>query len=185
VGTPERYLEAMYDVLHGRLDIRVTEKPILPRRNIWVQGFSQDSIKRRNETIQKYNERRLFLEGAVLIGRHARLGDYSTITDSNIDNFCILEDHSYVNKSVIMDGCKVGAHTHIRDSIIGRKVTIDSSHEHPSLIEQNSVIGSTCHVKEGCRLLGTRVNPGLIIPRGMTYINKFLRTYEDIVQLSS
>jgi NDP-sugar pyrophosphorylase family protein len=185
VGTPERYLQAMYDVLNGRLDIRITEQRLLPRRNIWVQGFSQDSIKRRNDIIRKYRERRLFLEGAVLIGRHTRIGDYSSIADSNIDNFCILDDHSYINKSVIMDGSRIGAHTHIRDSIIGRKVIIESSHEHPTLIERNSVIGSTCHVKEGCRLLGTRVNPGLIIPRGMTYIDKFLHSYEDIVQLSS
>jgi NDP-sugar pyrophosphorylase family protein len=185
VGTPERYLEAMDDVLNGRLDIRVTERRILPQRNIWVQGFSQDSIKRRNEIIKKYKEKRLFLEGSVLIGRHTRLGDYSTISDSSIDNFCILDENSYINKSAIMDGCRIGAHTHIRDSIIGRQVIVDSSHEHPSLVERNSVIGSTCHIKEGCRLLGTRVNPGLIIPRGMTYIDKFLRNYEDIVQLSS
>lgn len=185
VGTPERYLEAMYDVLNGRLDIRVSEKRILPRRNIWVQGFSQDSIKRRNEIIRKYNEKRLFLEGAVLIGRHTRIGDYSTISDSNIDNFCILDDNSYVSKSAIMDGCRIGNHTHIRDSIIGRQVIIESSHEHPTLVERNSVIGSSCHVKEGCRLLGTRVNPGLIIPKGMTYIDKFLCNYEDVVQLSS
>ena len=185
VGTPERYLEAMYDVLHGKLDIRITEQRILSNRNIWVQGFSQDSIKRRNDLIRKYNENMLFLEGAALIGRHTRIGDYSKISDSNIDNFCIFGDHSYVNKSVIMDGCKIGAHTHIMDSIIGRKVIIESSHAHPTLIEKNSVIGNMSHIKEGCRLLGTRVNPGLIIPRGMTYIDKFLRTYEDVVQLSS
>jgi NDP-sugar pyrophosphorylase family protein len=185
VGTPERYLEAMNDVLNGQLDIRVTERRILPRRNIWVQGFSQDSIQRRNEIIRKYKEKRLFLEGSVLIGRHTRLGDYSTISDSCIDNFCIINENSYINKSAIMDGCRIGAHTHIRNSIIGRQVIIESSHEHPSLVERNSVIGSMCHIKEGCRLLGTRVNPGLIIPRGMTYIDKFLRNYEDIVQLSS
>ncbi|MCK5626041.1 hypothetical protein KAI11_04220, partial [Candidatus Bathyarchaeota archaeon] len=127
----------------------------------------------------------LFLEGAALIGRHTRIGDYSKISDSNIDNFCIFGDHSYINKSVIMDGCRIGAHTHIMDSIIGRKVIIESSHAHPTLIEKNSVIGNMSHIKEGCRLLGTRVNPGLIIPRGMTYIDKFLRTYEDLVQLSS
>ena len=75
--------------------------------------------------------------------------------------------------------------SHIMDSIIGRKNVIQSSHENPTYIESNSVTGNQVIIKEGCKLIRTRVNPNLIIPKGMTYIDKYLRTYEDVVQLSS
>lgn len=185
VGTIERYLQAMLDILHGKLDIRIAEERILPDRNVWVQGFSQESIKRREEILHKYKEKRLFIEGAALIGRHTRIGDYSKISESSIDNFCILDDHVYVDRSAIMDGCRIGNYTYITDSIIGRKAIIESSREHPTYVESNSAIGNTAQIKEGCRLIRTKVNPGLVIPKGMTYIDKILSTYEDVVQLSS
>ncbi|MEM2998213.1 MAG: NDP-sugar synthase, partial [Thermoproteota archaeon] len=90
VGSPEKYLDAMVNVLRGALDIRVTEERIVPGRNIWVQGYSEESVKRREEIVRKHRENRLGLEGAVLIGRHTRIGDYSRIVDSSIDNFCII-----------------------------------------------------------------------------------------------
>ena len=185
IGTPERYLNAMLDVLHGKIDIRVAETRALPNRNMWAQGFSRESIKRRNELIRKYHEKKLFLEGAALIGRHTRIDNDSKISDSNVDNFCILDDHVYVERSAIMDGCRIGSYTHIMDSIIGRKNVIQSSHENPTYIESHSVTGNQVQIKEGCKLIRTRVNPNLIIPKGMTYIDKYLRTYEDVVQLSS
>lgn len=185
IGTPERYLAAMLDVLHGKIDIRVAETRALPDKNIWAQGFSRESIRRRNELIRKYHEKKLFLEGAALIGRHTRIDNDSKISDSNVDNFCILDDHVYVERSAIMDGCRIGSYAHIMDSIIGRKNVIQSSHENPTYIESNSVTGNQVIIKEGCKLIRTRVNPNLIIPKGMTYIDKYLRTYEDVVQLSS
>ena len=47
VGSPESYLKAMHSVLYGKLNIRVLEERILPNRNVWVQGFSEESVKRR------------------------------------------------------------------------------------------------------------------------------------------
>lgn len=185
IGTPARYLQAMRDILHGRLDIKIAEEKILPERNIWVQGFSEDSVRRRNEIISKYKQGMLFLEGADLIGRHTQIGDYTKILESCIDNFCILGDHVHVERSAIMDGCRIGGNTTITDSILGRNVIIESSDKNPTCIEGNSVVGNSCRIKEGCRLVNTKVNPNLIIPKGMTYIDKSLQTYEDVAQLSS
>jgi len=47
------------------------------------------------------------------------------------------------------------------------------------------VIGNAVHIRKGCRLIRTRVNPGLTIPPDMTYIDKFLQNYEDVVQLAT
>ncbi|MBO3809260.1 MAG: NDP-sugar synthase [Candidatus Brockarchaeota archaeon] len=184
VGSPEKYLEAMVNVLRGALDIRVTEERIVPGRNIWVQGYSEESVKRREEIVRKHRENKLGLEGAVLIGRHTRIGDYSSITDSSIDNFCIIGENVNIERSAIMDAAKIGDYTRISDSIIGRKAIVESSQENPTSIESFSTIGNSVRIREGCRLINTRVNPGLILPPGMIYINKFLQSYEDVVKMA-
>jgi len=185
VGSPENYLKAMRDVLYGKLNIRVMEERILPNRNIWVQGYSEESIKRREEIIRKYKEKRLQLDGAALIGRHTRVGDHSRIADSNIDNFCILGEHVNVEGSAIMDAAKIGDFANLSNSIIGRKVVVESTRENPTLIESTSVIGNAVQIRKGCRLEGTKVNPGLTIPAGMRYVDKFLQNHEDVVELAS
>jgi NDP-sugar pyrophosphorylase family protein len=185
VGSPESYLKAMHDVLYGKLNIRVLEERILPNRNVWVQGFSEESTKRRKEIVKKYQENKLSLDGAALLGRHTKIGDYSKISDSNIDNFCILGEHANVERSAIMDAAKIGDHAHVSDSILGRKVVVESTHENPVSIESTSVIGNAVHIGKGCKLIRTRVNYGLTIPPGMTYVDKFLQNYEDVAKLTS
>jgi len=185
VGTPQNYLRAMNEVLYGKLNIRVLEERILPNRNIWVQGYSEESIKRREELVRKYKEDKLSINGAALIGRHTRIGDYSKITDSNIDNFCILGEHVTVEKSAILDAAKISDYACISDSIIGRKVTVESTRENPTRIESTSVIGNNVYIGKGCKLVRAKVNPGLTIPPNMTYIDKFLLKHEDVAQLAS
>ena len=185
IGTPESYLKAMHAVLHGKMNIRIQEERIIPNRNVWVQGYSEESIKRREEIIKKHKENKLSIEGAALIGRHSRIGDYSVISDSNIDNFCILGENVSIERSAIMDAAKIGDYAHISDSILGRKVVIESTHEKPTTIESTSVIGDDVCIKEGCKIIRTKINPGLTIPHRMTYIDRFLKSYEDVVQLAT
>jgi NDP-sugar pyrophosphorylase family protein len=184
LGTPESYLKAMREILYGALDIRVTEERLFPGKNIWVQGYSKESMKRREEILIKCKENKLFINGAALIGRHTRIGDYTRITDSNIDNFCIIGEKVDIKNSAIMDASRIGDCAQISDSIIGRKVVIESTCQSPTYIESTSVIGNAVHIKEGCTFIRTRVNPGLTIPPRMTYIDKFLQSYEDIVRLA-
>jgi NDP-sugar pyrophosphorylase family protein len=185
VGSPENYLKAMHDFLHGKLDIRVLEERILPNRNVWVQGYSEESVKRREDIVRKYKENKLCIDGAALIGRHTRIGDYSNISDSSIDNFCILGEHVNVKGSAIMDAAKIGDCADLSDSILGRKVVVESSRENPTYIESTSVIGNAVYIRKGCKLTRTKVNPSLTIPPSMTYKDKFLQNYEDVVRLAS
>ena len=185
VGSPEKYLNAMHDVLQGKLDIRVSEERIVPGRNVWVQGYSVESIKRRKNILKKYEEKKLSIEGAALIGRHTRIGEHSRIADSNIDNFCILGEHVNIEGSAVLDAAKIGDYSHISDSILGRKVVVDSTRENPTCIESTSVIGNTVHIREGCKIIKTKINPHLTIPPGMIYVEKNLENYEDVVQLST
>jgi NDP-sugar pyrophosphorylase family protein len=185
VGNPENYLKAMQELLHGKMDIGILEERIFPNENIWIQGYSEESMRRRKETIKKHKEDKLTLEGAILIGRHTSLGDFCRISDSNIDNFCIIGDHSNIESSAVMDAAKLGSYANLSESILGRKVVVESSDENVTSIESMSVIGNNVHVREGCRLINTKVNPGLTIPPGMVYENKFLQNYEDIAKLAT
>jgi NDP-sugar pyrophosphorylase family protein len=185
VGSPERYLGAMVDMLRGKLNIRIREERILANRNVWVQGYSEESVRRREELIRKHKEGKLQLDGAALIGRHTRIGDFSKLSDSNTDNFSTLGDHVIIERSALMDAVKVGDYARVSDSIVGRKAVIESTREDPTRIELTSVIGDGARIMAGCTLIGTRVNPGLTVPHGMTYIDKFLQSYEDVVQMST
>lgn len=185
VGSPKRYLKAMLEIMHGSMNIRVREERAFPDIPVWIQGYSEESIRRREEIVRKCKENKLTIEGAALIGRHTRIGDNSKIRDSNIDNFCILGENVNVERSAIMDAAKIGDYSQISDSIIGRKVAVESTRENPTRIESTSVIGSNVFIRRGCRLVGTRVNSGLTIPPGMTYVEKFLQSYEDVVQLAA
>jgi NDP-sugar pyrophosphorylase family protein len=185
IGNPQCYLKAMHELLYGKLNLGITEERSLPNRNIWIQGYSEESIRQRKETIQKYKENRLTLEGAALIGRHTRIGHYSRISDSNIDNFCIIGEHANIDSSAIMDAAKIGNYANISDSIIGRKVIVESTDENVTSIESTSVIGNAVLIRDGCRIINTKINPGLTIPSGMVYQDKFLQNYEDIAKLAS
>ncbi|UCG45268.1 MAG: NDP-sugar synthase [Candidatus Bathyarchaeota archaeon] len=185
VGSPKNYLKAMHNVLCGKIDMRISEKRILPDRDIWVQGYSEDSMIRRREIIQKIEAGKLFINGATLIGRHARIGDDSAICDSNIDNFCILGERVDIRGSAILDAAKIGNSTRISDSILGRKVVVESTDSRPTTIESTSVIGNAVHIGEGCKITETKINPNLTIPPGMNYVKQILQSPSDVAQLGT
>lgn len=84
-----------------------------------------------------------------------------------------------------MDATKIGNYAHVSDSILGRKIVVESTRKSPTFIESTSVIGNAVRIGDGCRLIRTKVNPGLTIPTSMTYIDKFLQNYEDVVHLAT
>jgi NDP-sugar pyrophosphorylase family protein len=174
VGTPQRYLNTMISILHNGargLDIegRVSEK-----ENIWIQGESMESLRRRAEIMQNVRDGRVNLEGAVLVGRHCQIGTGALIKDSCIDNFCKIGKNVVIEKSAIMDRGIIGDGAEIRDSIIGRHVKIMSSPENPTCISGVSVIGDDVIVGKGCEMVSTKVFPHKVIPDNRRMLNEYL-----------
>jgi NDP-sugar pyrophosphorylase family protein len=160
VGTPKNYLEAMKNLLHGGLS---TLNDFGERLNeaspIWVQGESNDSEKRRQEIIQKIKQKKIEIEGAVLIGRHCQIEDGVRIVNSCIDNFTRIGKNAVVANSAVMDRVIIGDNAEVYDSIIGRHVVVNSSHNKPTKITAVSVIADDVTIEEGCLLTATKVYP--------------------------
>jgi NDP-sugar pyrophosphorylase family protein len=160
VGTPKRYLEAMKDMLDGRFSSltdfggRISEEA-----RIWIQGESAESIKRRKEIIKKIKQRKIEIEGSVLIGRHCQISDGARIANSCIDNYTKIGKDVIIENSAIMDRAIIEEKAEIKESIIGRHVTILSSPRKQTKIDSISVIADDVVIAEGCKLTATKIYP--------------------------
>jgi NDP-sugar pyrophosphorylase family protein len=160
VGTPKRYLEAMHDMLDGRfLSLTDFGGRIDEEKRIWVQGESSESMKRRKEIIGKIKRKKIEVEGSVLIGRHCKIADGVRIVDSCIDNYTTVGKNVEIENSAVMDRVIIGDKAQIKESIIGRHVTISSSSRKPTRIDSISVIADDVIMEEGCMLTATKVYP--------------------------
>ena len=160
VGTPKNYLEAMKKLLHGGFGMltdfggRIDEKQL-----IWVQGESNDSEQRRQETIRKINQGKIEIEGAVLIGRHCQIDEGVRIANSCIDNFTRIGKGAQIENSAILDRVIIGEKAEVRDSVIGRHVTIRSNGKKKTRIDSVSVVADDVTIEEGCTLTSTKIYP--------------------------
>jgi NDP-sugar pyrophosphorylase family protein len=167
VGTPQRYLEAMTGILHGKLSSLIDfGGRISDDLRIWVQGESKESIIRREEIIQKIKKDQIHLEGSVLIGRHCQISDGVKIVNSCIDNYTKIGKNVVIENSAVMDRAIIGENTEIKSSIIGRHSTIESNDKEPTKITSTSVIADDVTIAAGSVFAQTRVYPHLHIPRG-------------------
>lgn len=160
VGTPKRYLEAMQDLLEGRFcSLTDFGGRISEEARIWVQGESSESLKRRQEIIRKIKQGKIEVKGAVLIGRHCDISDGVRIVNSCIDNYTKIDKGVTIENSAVMDRVIIGEKAEIKESIIGRHVTILSSARKRTKIDAVSVIADDVTIAEGCRLTATKIYP--------------------------
>jgi len=160
VGTPKRYLDAMQDMLNGRFS-SLTDfgGRINKEARMWVQGESAESMKRRKEIIKKIKEGKIEVEGAVLIGRHCKISDGVRIANSCIDNYTKIDKGVVIENSAVMDRTIIEEKAEIKESIIGRHVTILSSPKKQTKIDSVSVIADDVTIAEGCKLTATKIYP--------------------------
>jgi len=160
VGTPKHYLEAMQDMLNGRFSSltdfggRINEEA-----RVWVQGESSESLKRRKEIIRKIKDGKIEVEGSVLIGRHCKISNGVGIANSCVDNYTTIGKNVIIENSAAMDRVIIEEKAEIKESIIGRHVTILSSQRKKTKIDSFSVIADDVTIAEGCKLIETKIYP--------------------------
>ena len=160
IGTPQRYLEAMRDMLDGRFS-SLTEfgGRISKEARIWVQGESKESMKRRREIIRKIKRGKIEIKGSVLIGRHCEIGNDVRIVNSCVDNYTKIGKGVTIENSAVMDRAIIEEAAKIEESIVGRHVTILSSQNRPTKIDSISVIADDVTIARGCKLKATKIYP--------------------------
>ncbi|MBS7633161.1 NDP-sugar synthase [Candidatus Bathyarchaeota archaeon] len=160
VGSPKRYLEAMQDMLNGRFSsLKDFGGRISEENRVWVQGESSESQKRRQEIIRKIKQGRIEIEGAVLIGRHCEINDGVRLVNSCIDNYTKIGKNAVIENSAILDRAIIDEKAEIKDSIVGRHVTVLSSPRKQTKIDGVSVVADDVTIAEGCKLTATKIYP--------------------------
>ena len=160
VGNPKRYLQTTQDMLQGRFSSltdfggRISEE-----ERIWVQGESTESMKRRKEIIKKIKQGKIEVEGAVLIGRHCQIDNGVRIVNSCIDNYTKIGKGVVIENSAVMDRVIIEEKAEIKESIIGRHVTVLSSSKKQTKIDAVSVVADDVTIAEGCNLTATKIYP--------------------------
>jgi NDP-sugar pyrophosphorylase family protein len=160
VGNPKRYLQTVQDMLQGRFS-SLTDfgGRISKEERIWVQGESAESLKRRKEIIKKIKQGKIEVEGAILIGRHCQIDNGVRIANSCIDNYTKIGKNVVIENSAVMDRVIIEEKAEIKESIIGRHVTILSSPKKQTKIDAVSVVADDVTIAEGCRLKATKIYP--------------------------
>jgi NDP-sugar pyrophosphorylase family protein len=175
VGTPKNYLEAMKSFLQHS----VTMPPdfgeyLQPHPNclVWVQGDNNTSAKCREQILQKIEQKKIHVNGVVLIGRHCQIEDGVTLTNCCLDNFTRIGKNVIVSNAALMDKVVIDDYAEVTDSIIGRHVTICSSLQAPTKISDISVIADDVTIEEGSLLSASKIYPHQKV--GGKFINQVL-----------
>jgi mannose-1-phosphate guanylyltransferase len=147
IGTPERYLQATYDILEGNVTTEVGRR-LEESRLVAVDGAEVDGR----------------VVAPVLVGPGCRLHTGSVVGDRSVlGNGVSVGEGAHVESSVVLDGASIGAGSVIRGSILGRDVAIGSR----CRVEGGVVLGAGVKIGAGNALAaGARIFPGVELPEG-------------------
>jgi mannose-1-phosphate guanylyltransferase len=147
IGTPDRYLQATYDILEGKVTTELG-------RQLRDSGMSLvDGASIEGQVVAP-----VLLASGCTVGPRALVGDRSVLGEG-----VTVSERSRIESSVLLDGVTVGADTTISSSIVGRGVTI-GDHCH---IEGGVVLGEGVRIGSGNMLAaGARIFPGVELPDG-------------------
>jgi NDP-sugar pyrophosphorylase family protein len=81
------------------------------------------------------------------------------IVNSCIDNYTKIGKGVTIENSAVMDRAIIEDAAEIKESIIGRHVTILSSQKKPTKIGRISVIADDVTIAKGCKLTATKIHP--------------------------
>ncbi len=147
IGTPERYLQATFDILEGTVDTGVG-------RRLGAAGMAVvDGARIAGRVVPPALAR----EGAV-VEEHAIVGSRAVL---GVD-VCVGRG-AHVESSVLLDGTRVGARTTVSSAIVGPGVTIgERCHiQGGVVIGEGVIIGS-----DNTLAAGARIFPGVQLPQG-------------------
>jgi mannose-1-phosphate guanylyltransferase len=149
IGTPERYLQATFEILEGEVRTEVG-------RRVAAAGgvLREDDVSGAPGIVH----------APALVGAGCRLAPDAVIGARTVLGRDVsVGPGSHIDSSVILDGARVGAGTRISSSIVGPDVKIGDQ----CRLEGRVMLGQGAGVGAGNTLLsGMRVFPGVQLPDG-------------------
>jgi mannose-1-phosphate guanylyltransferase len=151
IGTPERYLQATFEILEGDVQTEIG------RRVAGAGGVLRD-------TGDDGAPAPGILHPPALVGADCRLAANAVIGSRTVlGRGVTVGAGAHIERSVVLDGTSVGAGTRISSSIIGPDVSIGDR----CRLDGGVVLGQGVRVGAGNTLLeGMRIFPGVQLPDG-------------------
>jgi mannose-1-phosphate guanylyltransferase len=152
IGTPERYLQATYDILDGAVRTSVTDA--YDAAHIAFAGASGNG---RPEIVGR-------LVGPALVGEGVRIAEGALVTGRSVLGANVtIEAGAHVDGAVVLDGAVVGAHTTLSHCIVGPDARLG---EHCRIADR-VVLGEGVVLGAGNQLeAGARLFPNVSLPDG-------------------
>ncbi len=147
VGTPERYLQATFDILEGNVRTGVAER--LGDDHLSVDPSAQVAGRAIAPAI---------VGAGARVGSGAHVGSLAVLGDD-----VVVGEHSIVERAVVMHGTQIGTGCVLRDCIVGPGARIGDRSQviGGAMLGENVVLGSDNVVACGARLF-----PGMEVPDG-------------------
>ncbi len=146
IGTPDRYLQATFDILEGNVRTEIGAK--LGAAGLRMIGGSD--VRGRIVAPAIVGER-CEIAAQAIVGGRAVVGDDVRIGEG-----------AHIESSVLLDGVRIGARSTVHRSILAAGSTIG---EHCSI--EDGVVGAGVQVGSGNELrAGARIFPGVELPDG-------------------
>jgi mannose-1-phosphate guanylyltransferase len=147
IGTPERYLEATFDILEGSVVTEVSDR----------MGETFVCVEKGVEADGRIVPAALVEEGCV-IHEHARIGGRAVL-----ERGVSVGEGTTIERAVVMEGSKIGDHCTLRGCIVARDVTIGDH----CVVDGMSVLGEGVTLGPGNVVSnGARLFPGVSLPEG-------------------
>ena len=145
IGTPERYLQATWDILTGRVDTVVA-------RRVAPNGIGIDEHAEADASA--HIEGPVLVDDGASIGSGAHLGPNAVI---GVD--CQVGEGAVVVGSVLHDGCVIGAGARIEGSILAARVQVGEN----AVVADGAIVGEGARIEPGAQLEhDARVEPGMV-----------------------
>lgn len=141
VGTPERYLEATWDILEGRVRTEAGSR-------LDGAGVSEGATVDPAASVKPpaFLEPKVSVEARAVVGSRAVIGRASAIGEG-----------AEVAGSVVLRGCTIGSEAEVRGAILAPRVVVGEG----ARIEAGSVVGEGARIAPGAEVEAqARVAPG-------------------------
>ncbi|MGH3040347.1 MAG: sugar phosphate nucleotidyltransferase [Gaiellaceae bacterium] len=137
IGTPERYLQASWDILERRVETEVAER--LDDKGLFVDPGARMSD--RTEVTAPG-----FIESHTSIGADGRVGPLAVIGPG-----CEIAEDVAIERSALLRGCRLGTGARVTGAILAAGVEVGSD----ARVGDGAVVGE-----------GARIAPGVEVPDG-------------------